>query len=63
MDLPIGSFLDRLQGFFSKSFILSGFLPLAAVLILNGLLLQWVFPKTRPLLQELLRPTTGSVLP
>lgn len=63
MDLPIGSFLDRLQGFFSKSFILSGFLPLAAVLILNGLLLQWVLPETRPILRELLLPASGSVLP
>ena len=59
----MGSLLDRLQGFFSKSFILAGFLPLAAVLILNGLLLQWVFPQTRSLVRTLLQPEEGSVLP
>jgi hypothetical protein len=59
----MGSLLDRLQGFFSKSFILAGFLPLAAALILNGLLLQWVFPQARPLLRILLQSDEGSVLP
>jgi hypothetical protein len=63
IDGMMGSLLDRLQGFFSKSFILAGFLPLAAALILNGLLLQWVFPQTRPLLHTLLQPDSGSVLP
>lgn len=61
--MDVGSLLDRLQGFFSKSFILAGFLPLAATLILNGLLLQWVFPQTRPLMRTLLQPDEGSVLP
>lgn len=59
----MGSLLDRLQGFFSKSFFLAGFLPLAATLILNGLLLQWVFPQTRSFLRSMLQPDEGSVLP
>src|ERR1700743_248259 len=40
----IGSLLDRLQGLFSKGFLLVGFIPAFLFVLLNTVFAYWVFP-------------------